>query len=160
MPVGVGWDVPGAVRDRVEFHWFHVPTSGALVLSVLSQAPVWYVGHFSSGRMRPCTGSGCECCEHGIGTQLRYLVSCVEMSTRQVGVFEFGPSISILIKQWASGMGYLKGMILEVTRASKSKHSRMEVHLIREPPAAWAMSIEGLPLEEVLERTWERAEVS
>jgi hypothetical protein len=158
MPVGAGWEVPTDVRDRVEFHWFHVPKSGALVLAILSQVPVWYVGHFDSGRMKECGGIGCDLCSKGIGRQLRYVVSAVDISTKQVGVFEFGSSVSLLIKQWASGLGYLHGMIIEVTRASKSKHSRMEISLIREHPMSWVMSLEGLPLEEVLERTWERAE--
>jgi len=160
MPVGMGWDVPTDVRDRVEFHWFHVPSTGVLVLCVLSQAPVWYVGHFDKGRMRQCTGRGCDMCAKGIGTQLRYIVSVVDVSTHQIGVFEFGQSVSLLIKQWSSGLGFLKGMILEVTRASKSKHSRMEVGLVKTAPMAWCMALEGLPLEEVLERTWERADVS
>ena len=159
MPVGIGWEVPTDVRDRVEFHWFHVPVSGALVLCVLSNVPVWYVGHFDKGRMRQCTGKGCECCARGLGTQLRYLVSAVDVSSRQVGVFEFGQSVSTLIKQWSSGLGFLKGMIIEVTRVSKSKHSRMEVSMIREHTMPWCMALEGLPLEEVLERTWERADV-
>ena len=159
MPIGAGWDVPAEVRDRVEFHWFHVPGSGALVLGVLSNAPVWYVGHFDGGRMRPCNAKGCDLCAKGLGRQLRYLVSAVDLSTRQIGVFEFGASISMLIKQWSSGLGYLKGMMIEVTRATKSKHSRMEVKLIKEHPMAWMMALEGLPLEDVLERTWERAEV-
>lgn len=158
MPVGTGWEVPTDVRDRVEFHWFHVPVSGALVLSVLSPSPVWYVGHFDKGRMRKCNGLDCEFCANGLGTQLRYLISVVEVSTRQIGVFEFGNTVSILIKQWAGGLGYLKGLIFEVTRSGKSKHSRMEVSLIREAPMPWAMALEGLPLQEVLERTWERAD--
>jgi hypothetical protein len=108
--------------------------------------------------MQQCKGRGCELCKKGLGTQLRYVVSCVDVSTRQVGVFEFGASVSTLIKQWSTGFGYLKGMIIEVTRASKSKHSRMEVNLIKEHPMPWVMALEGLPLEEVLERTWERAE--
>lgn len=158
MPVGSGWDVPMEIRDRVEFHWFHVPVSGSLVLAILSNAPSWYVGHFDKGRMRQCTGKGCDLCAKGLGTQLRYLVSAVDISTHQVGVFEFGVSVSLLIKQWSSGLGYLHGLVVEIMRAAKSKHSRMEISLIREAPLAWVMATPPLDLNEVLERTWERAD--
>ena len=159
MPMGDGWDVPTEVRDRVEFHWFHVPTTGCLVLGILSTVPAWYVGHFDRGRMRECSGQGCDLCEKGIGTQLRYLVSAADLSTHQVGVIEFGATVAALIKQWASGFGYLRGMTIEVARATKSKHSRMEVTMIRNPPPGWLMATEALDLKEVLERTWERQEV-
>jgi hypothetical protein len=158
MPIGSGWDVPSDVKDRVEFHWFHVPVTGSLVLGVLSPAPTWYVGHFDGKRMQECTGKGCDLCTKGMGTQLRYVVSCVDISTHQVGVFEFGASVSMLIQQWSSGLGYLRGLTIEIGRASKSKHSRMEVKLIREAPLAWVLATNPLDLIEVLERTWERAE--
>ena len=160
MPVGSGWEVPNEIRDRVEFHWFHVPTNGALVLCILSAAPVWYVGHFEKGRMRQCLGKGCEMCSKGLGTQLRYVVSCIDISTRQVGVLEFGQSVAMLIKQWSTGFGYMRGMIIEISRAHKNKHSRMEVNLIKEHPPAFCLSTEPLDLEEVLERTWDRQQVS
>jgi len=158
MPIGSGWDVPHEVKDRVEFHWFHVPVTGCLVLGILSIAPTWYVGHFDNKRMQQCEGKGCDLCDKGIGTQLRYVVSAVDISTHQVGVFEFGASVSQLIQQWSAGLGYLRGMMIEVTRASKSKHSRMEIALIREHPLAWVMATQELDLIEVLERTWERAD--
>lgn len=156
VPVGSGWDVPAEVRDRVEFHWFHAPISGALVLGVLSASPAWYVGHFAKGRMLKCEGKGCEYCEKGLGTQLRFVVCGADLSTRQVGVFEFGSTVAALVKQWTLGLGSLRGMILEITRATKSKHSRMEVGLIKETPPGWFMSTEGLDLVDVLERTWGR----
>jgi len=158
MAMGSGWEVPADVRDRVEFHWFHVPISGCLVLGILSAAPAWYVGHFEKGRMRQCIGKGCICCEQGLGSQLRYVVSAVDLSTHQVGVLEFGASVAELIRQWASGFGYLRGMMIEISRATKSKHSRMEVSMIRDPPKAWVLATESLDLNEVLERTWERQE--
>jgi hypothetical protein len=93
-----------------------------------------------------------------LGTQLRYVVSAVDLSTHQIGVLEFGQSVAELVKKWATGFGYLRGMTIEISRATKSKHSRMEVAMIREPPLPWVLSTEGLDLKEVLERTWERQE--
>lgn len=156
MPLGSGWEVPGEIKDKVEFHWFHVPITGALVLAILSVSPVWYVGHFEKGRMRQCSGQGCEFCARGLGRQLRYIVSCMDPSTRQIGVLEFGSTVAQLIKQWSSGLGFMRGMIIEISRAHKSKHSRMEVNLIKETAPGYVHSTEPLDLEAVLVRTWER----
>ena len=158
MPVGEGWEPPAAVRDAVEFHWFHVQPGRAVVLCVLSGQPLWYVGHFQNGRMGPCRPAGCESCAKGIGRQLRYVVSCVELSSRQLGVLEVSSSVAELLKQWSLSAGGLRGLIVEIEKASRSKHSRMEASWVHETPPAWVMAMAPLDLKEVLARTWERIE--
>lgn len=156
VQAGAGWEVPDRVRSGVEFHWFHVPATGSLAVAVLSNEPVWYVGHFEKGRMRECDGPECELCARGVGTQLRYVLCVADLTTRQVGVIEVGSGVAALIKQWSVGLGYLRGMCLEVAKCSRSKHSRMEVELIHERPPGWVMSTEPLNVRLVLERTWDR----
>jgi len=154
--VGEGWEVPTEVKDRVQFHWFHVYPGKALLLCFLSPAALWYVGHYEGGRMRLCIGEGCELCEKGCGKQIRYVVSAVEVTTRKVGVIEVGESIALTLKDLCSRNGGLRGMIVECMKATKSKHSRMEMVPVHEAPPAWALALAPLDLREVLEKTWQR----
>lgn len=154
--VGEGWDVPAEVRDHVQFHWFHVTPGSTLLLVLLSIRPLWFVGHFVSGRMLQCTGDSCARCAAGTGRQIRYIVSAVEPSTKRLGVIELSESVARLIREWAIPNEGARGLIVEFGKASKSKHSRLEVSLIREVPPSWCLSMQPLDLHEVLARTWER----
>jgi hypothetical protein len=156
LGVGEGWDVPFEVKDRVAFHWFHVVPGSRLLLVMLSLRPLWYVGHFDKGRMDRCIGDGCVKCQLGVGKQLRYVISCAEMTTKRIGVIEISESVAALLKQWAVPNGGARGLILEFSKATKSKHSRMEIARIDEHPPAWAMAMEALDLHEVLANTWDR----
>jgi len=100
--VGTGWDVPAGVKDRCEFHWFHVQRDGCLVVVILSSAPAWYVGHFDKGRMRRCDGHECRMCAAGSGRQLRYVLAAVDYQTRQNGVIEVSKSVAELIRSWSA----------------------------------------------------------
>lgn len=154
--IGMGWGIPDSVRDVVEFHWFHVPTGGALLLCCVSREPAWYLGHFHQGRMRRCPGTGCELCARQIGRQVRFIVSCVELTTRRVGVLELGVGPAKLLEQWAASNGGLRGVSFELTRASKAKHSRLELTPVREHPGAWVDEVQAVNLGEVMQKTWNR----
>lgn len=154
--VGEGWEVPADVRDRVQFHWFHIAPGQVAVLVILSNAPVWYVGHFKAGRMQPCEMNGCQSCAAGIGRQVRYVMCAVEIATHRVGVLEISESVANLVREWAVPNSGSRGLIVELSKATRSKHSRMEVELIKEHPPAWALALEPLDLYEVLARTWEK----
>lgn len=154
--VGEGWDPPQEVRDHVQFHWFHVTPGTSLVLVMLSLKPLWFVGHFVGGRMCRCTGDLCARCAAGTGRQIRYVVSAVELTSRRIGVLEMSESVAHLIREWAVAQSGARGLIVEFGKVSKSKHSRLEVNLIREHAPGWALAMEPLDLHEVLARTWER----
>ena len=153
---GDGWSPPAAIRDVVEFHWFHVPVGSCLVLVALSEEPSWYVGHFEQGRMRRCRGELCRFCVDGVGRQIRYVVSAVELRTRQLGVIELGRAPMMVLRDAALVRQGLRGLIFELGRASKSKHGRMDLVVLWESPPGWAMDMEGLNVRTVLERTWLR----
>jgi len=153
---GNGWSPPPSVRDVVEFHWFHVPVGGAAVLCVLSAEPVWYVGHFSGGRMRRCRGDLCRHCVEGVGRQIRYVISAVDMASRVLGVIELGSAAMSAIRDRALARGVLRGMVIELARAARSKHGRLDVSVIDETAPSWATCMEALDCHFVLERTWER----
>jgi hypothetical protein len=154
--VGEGWDVPADVKDRVQFHWFHVSPGGALLLVVLSNAPVWYIGHFRQGRMQPCDRNGCESCAAGIGRQVRYVMCAVEVTTHQVGVLEISESVANLVREWSVPHNGSRGLMVELRKATKAKNSRMVVELVKEHPPAWALALQPLDLHEVLSKTWEK----
>jgi hypothetical protein len=153
---GCGFSAPPDVRDVVEFHWWHVPVGGSLVLVVLSVEPVWYVGHFAQGRMRRCRGDLCRACVDGVGRQIRYVVCAAEVSSRQIGMLEVGSAPMLHIRDRALARGGLRGMILDVSRPARSKHGRLEVSVFEESPPSWSVTTEALDLRMVLERTWAR----
>jgi hypothetical protein len=153
---GPGWDLPAEVREAVDFHWFHVVPGRSLVLTVLSDAPVWYVGHYQGRRMRRCMGESCELCAQGLGSQVRYVLGAVEVATRTVGVIEMGKSNALLVRSWAGRNGGLRGMTLELSKSSSHKQSRMELLYIDRPAAPWISGLKAPDLAAALHRTWER----
>jgi hypothetical protein len=154
--LGSGWDVPAEVRDHVVFHWFHIGPGTRRKFCVLSRAPVWYVGHFDHGRMRQCVGAACEHCAHGTGKQIRYVVSVVDLESRQLGVVEISASLADDIKVAAERNGGLRGLLMSMGKASKAKQSRTEVQFMGDVPPEWTFDLEPLNLREVLEKTWDR----
>jgi hypothetical protein len=154
--VGEGWDPPPAVRDRCEFHWFHVVPGNCLVLCVLSQAPSWYVGHFEGKRMKRCDGPTCEMCGRGVGRQLRYVFAAVETSTRQNGLMEVSKSVAELLRSWSARNLGFRGMVLQFEKVTSSKNSRMDVKYVDREPPVWASEVEAVDVLEALESTWER----
>lgn len=154
--VGEGWEVPLEVKERVQFHWFHVSPGTELLLVVLSNVPLWYVGHFRGGRMEVCAREKCQSCAAGIGRQVRYVVCCVEMLTQRIGVLEVSESVANLVKQWSVPNNGSRGLILGLRKVTRAKNSRTDVELVKESAPAWAMALEPLDLHEVLAKTWEK----
>jgi hypothetical protein len=153
---GEGWTPPGCVRDMVEFHWFHVPVGTSLMMCVLSGEPVWYIGHFDQGRMRRCRGDLCRMCVDGVGRQIRYVVSAVELTTRRLGVLELGTAPMMVLRDAALARGALRGLVIELGRSSRSKHARLDLVVVDECPPGWAVTMEALDCRFVLDRTWDR----
>lgn len=169
--VGRGFDVPDVVRESVEWHWFHVAPGGMLELVVLSTEPVWYVGHFVGGRMQRCGGDDCRLCAEEFGRQIRYVVAVGEISTRQVGLVELGRENGLLLAEWCKprvqraldgmrGVSGLRGMVIELSRAGKSKHAPLRMTLQQVAPPGWYERRTGPDLQEALRRTWERMSTS
>jgi hypothetical protein len=84
------------------------------------------------------------------------VLSCVELTTRRVGVLELGVNPAKMIEQWAASNGGLRGVCFELTRASKSKNSRLEISVVREYPGDWIDDVQGVNLGECMTRTFDR----
>jgi len=157
MPVGEGWDLTPGAEPWSDFHWFQASTRGVLVLVVLSESAVWYTGHFVGGRMCPCIGHGCDFCAAAIGAQVRYCVSCAEVTSRRVGLIEFGRSNGLLLRDWTPRAGGLRGMTIEVSKHSKSVQSRTELAYVDRICEPWFLSL-GVPDPCLaLYLTWQKA---
>jgi hypothetical protein len=153
---GEGWEVPKRVKDVVDFHWFKVKPGKVLVLGLLSPAPLWYVGHFHNKRMRRCPGSGCDLCAAGVGTQLRYVLGCVEPVSETVGIMEVGKTVGLQLRDRAASHGSCRGLLVEFSKASSSKRSHTELRFVDvvDPPV-W-LRFPAPDLKMCLERTWAR----
>jgi len=156
-PIGQGFDLPPGAEPWSDFHWFQASTRGILVLVFLSDQPIWYTGHYVGGRMAPCSGSGCDYCATGIGAQVRYCVSVAETSTRRVGLIEFGRSNGLLLRDWVSRKGCLRGMVIEVSKHSKNVQSRTEIRYIDMPCEPWYLGLEVPDAATALFLTWHKA---
>jgi len=80
----------------------------------------------------------------------------VEITTRQIGILDVGKSVADMLREWTGRKGCFRGMMLEFTKASRSKHSRMEVHYIDRPEPSWMVTMQPVNLLEALESTWDR----
>jgi len=157
MPIGSGFDLPPGAEPWSDFHWFQASTKGVLILVFLSSEPIWYTGHYVSGRMAPCAGGGCDYCATGIGAQVRYCVACADTTTRRTGLIEFGRSNGLLLRDWMARTGSLRGMVIEVSKHSKNVQSRTEVRYIDMPCEPWYNTIETPDVSTALFLTWHKA---
>lgn len=156
-PIGEGFDLPPGAEPWSDFHWFQASTRGDLVLVFLSDQPVWYTGHYVGGRMAPCAGSGCDYCATGIGSQVRYCMSVAEMSSKRVGLIEFGRSNGLLIQDWVHRRGGLRGMVIEVSKHSKNVQSRTVIRYVDLPCEPWYLGLEVPDASTALFLTWHKA---
>jgi hypothetical protein len=154
--MGSGFDIPPEVADRVDFHWFHVPVGGSLNLCLLPPKPVWYVAHWVGGRMIPCEKDDCRYCAEGLGTQIRYVLSVVEITTRQPGLIELGKTNGLLIRDWGGCDGYPTWVAFEVYRPGRAKQSRLDVRRLEQSCLPWAMRVPMPDPVAALEATWEK----
>lgn len=157
MPIGEGWEVPSSEIPWSDHHWFRVSPRGALLVVCLSQAPLWYSGHFVAGRMAPCTGAECAMCAEGVGGQVRYVFGAAEVHTKRVGLLEISRSNGLLVQSWMARHGGFEGMVLELTKHSHSKSSRTEIVYIDDPAPAWFRGLEVPNVRRALLMTWKKA---
>jgi hypothetical protein len=157
VPVGDGWDVAPEDRPWSDFHWWKVPAKGVLVLALLGERPVYYVGHYVDGRMWPCTGPGCGLCERGVGSQIRYVMGAVDIQTHRAGILEVGRGNGMLIRDWVASRGAMSGLIVELEKHSHSRTSRTEVRWVHQDPPVWVSQLEAPDLRRALILTWDKA---
>ncbi len=157
VPIGEGWEVPPAEIPWSTHHWFRVSPRSSLVVVCLSEAPLWYSGHFIGGRMAPCVGEDCELCGQGVGGQVRYVFAAAEVATKRVGLLEVGIANGLLIRSWIPRRTEFRGMVLELSKHSHSRASRTEVIYIDEVLPPWYLALEVPDVKRALLMTWKKA---
>jgi hypothetical protein len=157
VPIGDGFDLPPGAEPWSDFHWFQPSTRGDLVLVMLSDSPIWYTGHYVSGRMCPCAGTGCDYCASGIAAQVRYVMAVAEIETRRIGLIEFGRTNGLLIRDWMPRNGGLRGMVIDVTKHSKNVQSRTEIKYCDRMPDPWYLALDVPDCCVALFLTWHKA---
>jgi len=155
MAFGSGWEVPESERGDLEYRWFRISGNRSLVLVMLSREPIWYRGHYDKGRMNPCLGDGCKLCSAKIGAQLRYVVAAAERSLHRVGLWEMGATVARDLRDLAIRRGELRGSVVEISKHSLSKHSRMEIRLVDQTEGPWWMEIDIPDIRRALYLTWQ-----
>lgn len=160
MSVGEGFDLPQGSEPWSDFHWFQSSVRGDLDIVILSSSPIHYIGHFVGGRMCPCAGSGCELCSIGTGGQVRYVFAVAEVSSKRVGLIEFGKSNGQLIRDWSGRAGCLRGLRVVVRKHSKNPQSRTEVQYIEESPGNWYLSLIAPDPALALYLTWNKMQMA
>ena len=157
MAVGEGWDVAPEDRPWSDFHWWKVPAKGVLVLALVGEKPLYYVGHYVDGRMWPCLGPDCGMCKNSVGSQIRYVMGAVDISTRRVGILEVGRSNGMLIRDWVGARGAMTGQVIELEKHSHSRVSRTEIRRVEKEVGPWIHQIQLPDLRRALILTWDKA---
>ena len=155
--IGEGFEVPPRLLGESEFHWFHPPLQGTAYLCVLSATVTWYAGHYQGGRMRACDGDGCEACLLGLGRQVRYVVCCVNLESRQIGFLEVGVAQGDMLRRIEQDRGGIRNAVLTLGRVSRKKNARIEMDVLNEEAPVWAKDLEALNVQTALFQTWSRA---
>lgn len=155
--IGEGFGIPQGVDEWTDWTWFRASYSRSLLLAVLSEFPINYVGHYHKGQMRPCVGEGCELCADNVGKQLRYAFAAIELSTRRVGLMEVGRSVACQLQDWVEIRGAFRGMVLEVRRTHHSKHARLDVQWVEDRVVTWLDQVPSPNVVGALVATWSKA---
>jgi len=98
-------------------------------------------------------------CEKGIGSQVRYVMGAVEVSTRRVGILEVGRGNGLLIRDWVGSRGEMHGLQIELEKHSHSRTSRTEVRWIQQEPPPWVHIVEVPDIRRALILTWDKAKM-
>lgn len=157
MKLSIGFDLPEGMAREETWTWFHPNGQEPLGLLIISEAPVSYPGHYSRGRMRPCTGEGCQLCEKNVGKQARYVFCAVRIRDGKIGILELGRPAALVVRDLAQVRGRIKGLAITLFRASDSKHSRIEVKAFEGIVPKPFMNFQPLDVTRVLEVTWSTA---
>lgn len=155
--LGEGFDLPENFEQWSDWTWFKVRPGRILVLAVLSEQPISYVGHYTRGRMVPCVGHECKLCRDQVGKQLRYCFAATELATQRVGLMEVGRAVACQIQDWIPRHGGFRGMVIEFGKYSHSKQSRMELQYVEKAIPVWFHQIEVPNVVDALYATWEKA---
>lgn len=157
VPVGDGWEVPADASPWSDFHWFSVPVRGSLRITVLSEKPTWYTGHYMRDRMIPCVGHGCEGCARGVGAQIRYAFAVADWETRRCGLLEVGRQNGLLLQDWMVRNGGFRGMAVDLCKQGSQRQSRTVLRYLEEEGTAWAMGLDVPEVGLALYLTWTKA---
>lgn len=124
-----GWGVPqGAARDfRSPF--LRIPAGHVLSVVLLSEVPVRYYGHWSSGGVRPCGDPICELCDEGVGRQERYVFDCFHCDDDRTAVWECSRTLAFRMRELAGEPASMRGSCWKVWKAGEKAGSRTEVEL-------------------------------
>lgn len=160
MKLSEGWGSPDGLRSEDQWTWFHANGEEPLALVVLSETPTSYVGHYVAGRMRPCDGDSCTFCERGTGRQARWVMCCVRVKDGVIGMLEVGKPLALQIRDWSESRGRLRGLAIELYRASRSKHSRIEIARFEGTVPLPFLKFPSLDVPKVLKATWATAQTS
>jgi len=130
-----GWGDTSAAPSS-SYCWFHIPAVGALDVVILSEVPTRYTGHFVGRTMRPCQNRGCHWCEVGLGKQLRWVLSVVDMVSGVRGCIEVGAAAAEAIRATTAELGELRGCRVRLSRATTAKNSEVLVGSKGREPAS------------------------
>lgn len=154
MKTSIGFGLPIGMVAEENWTWFHPERGEPLALLIISAAPVAYTGHFYRGRMRPCADENCQLCEKNIGKQARYVFSAVRIRDGKIGILEVGRPAALVIRDLGLRRGAVKGISIELFRASESKHSRIEVRKFEGVTPKPFENFQEIDLTRALELTW------
>lgn len=121
-----GWGERGEVHTQRDYRtpFLRVAPGEYVHIIVTCHMPWRYPGHWGVGGIDPCGGDECEFCRQGIGAQMRYVFDVYHATERRELVWETGESLALCVRALANGAASIRGLPLELHKASASERSR------------------------------------
>lgn len=152
--VGLGFDAPEDSRGSADFRWLHIPAGQAIEVTIISDLPLWYKGHWFAGRVRKCEGENCPACGMGVGSQRRWVFQVHRPGVSTLYLLEISESNALLVRSWIHRAGGFRGMNLMFSRPGQKRNGRVEVEYGPDAaPGRWE-EVQILDLQTCLEATW------
>lgn len=133
---------PPLEATRYAMRLLRTPTAGKLHLVVTSDQMLGCWTHYYSGRTNPCTGPGCEPCEHGASSRWHAYLSAYDPPTDEHLLFECTAAAAEVFAAYRAKHGTLRGCEFVAQRVQRRANAR--VHIICKPAN---LQVVNLPAE-------------
>jgi hypothetical protein len=122
-----GWGDEEAEADSPSLDWLPIPAAEETLITLLSDLPARYVGHWQPSRrvMRRCSlPAHCPFCFAGLGKQRRFVVAVLD-ERRRIWLWEFGDAVAAQVR--ARAADNLRGLKLTLGRSGATLRAPVAV---------------------------------
>jgi hypothetical protein len=124
---GEGFASASFEDQKAAFHWLHVPASQSVQVVLSRYPPIWYWGHWTSGRMHPCQTEGCPFCQREIGRQRRWVFAVWSITAKAPMLWETSDATADAISALADHYDALLNLRISIERSNAGPRGRLSL---------------------------------